>query len=245
MNSRQQLFLFFCIPTIAGSAASRFVFLIIPSAIGLAWQVGCQAIPTKELSPVYQTTVIEERGDSGETNYFIRDQATGKNVGYILPPGDEFRNVALVASWNHSRSKVAILEFYGTKQSCLLLFARGSDGVFKKIPLGSPDPEKLLIEQRNINIPRPGDGHDSNAVGPWIDDNTVSLVAGEGIQTEQSSDEYTYVFATFTAHVGTKRAKVSQVRLIGPLDDEDGDAFIKKWGDQYFSAHSRYAETNR
>ncbi len=144
--------------------------------------------------------------------------------------------MAIIASWNRSGSKVALVLFYGTKLSELLLFAKNSKGIFEAVELAEPDPVDLYHRRTNKTIPQPGDGFSVNAVGPWLDENTVSLVSGEAKQTA-NPDQYTYIFAPFKAHIEGKNAKISEIHLIGPLSDKEGRGFERKWGDRYFSAH--------
>jgi hypothetical protein len=199
-------------------------------------------------SPNKQFAILESRAANGQRDYYFVHQPSRKRLGFVLPPAQRgvISNVAIVASWNTSSAKVALLVFYGTKLSELLLHNRASDGTFQQVEFREPDPLVLYRQRTGKTIPQPGDGYSENAVGPWVGEDTVMLVAGEAKQivpaeseTEDASlGEYRHVFVTFRARVRGRRAKMSDLRLIGPLTNATAEDFQKHWGEHYFSTHN-------
>lgn len=134
---------------------------------------------------------------------------------------------------------VALLVFYGTKLSELLLYHRGDSDLFSEIALRPPDPVALYRRRTGKTIPQPGDGGSVNAVGPWLDDDTVALVSGEAKQTKDPN-EYCYVFARFRAHIHGRSARIFHVHLIGPLSYARSERFEKHWGQRYFETRDEW-----
>jgi hypothetical protein len=173
---------------------------------------------------------VEERSDSGDRDYYFEDQPSRKKLGFVLAPEqrNELSNVIICASWNRSSTKVALLLNYGTKLSELLLFRKADDGKLHQVEMVEPDPSALYRKYTGKTIPQPGDGYSENDVGPWNDENTVSLVSGEAIQTEDP-DRYTHLLATYRAHVSGSHAEISNLKLLGPLSDAQSENFFKRW----------------
>ncbi len=92
-----------------------------------------------------------------------------QKLGNVLPADQQgqISNVAIVVSWNPHSSKVALLVFYGTKLSELLLFTKDDAGQFQAVSWEQPDAEAIYQQSTGRRLPRPGDGHNQNAVGPW------------------------------------------------------------------------------
>ncbi len=189
-------------------------------------------------SPNKQIVIVEKRSDGGEIDYYFIERSSRKKLGFVLPQEQrhQISNVAVVASWNKSSANVALVVFYGTKLSELLLFRRTGDGLFHDVPLNEPDPIALYNEKTGKTLPQPGDGGSENAVGPWLDDHTVALITGEAKQTEQL-DQYLHLFVTFHARITNTRAQLSHIELVGPLSNAKSERFLKRWGEQYVEAH--------
>jgi hypothetical protein len=199
------------------------------------------------VSPDKQFAIVEVRVVDGQRDYYFVHQPSRKRLGFVLPREQrhEISNVAIVASWNKSSAKVALLLFYGTKLSELLLHSRGPDGTFQQVELPSPDPLEVYRKRTGKTIAQQGDGFSENAVGPWLDEETVMLLSGEAKQilppdseTEDVPlDQYTHVLVTFRARIRGRSATISDLRLVGPLTNAASEAFQKRWGEHYFSAH--------
>ncbi len=145
----------------------------------------------------------------------------------------QLSNVAIVASWNRNGSKVALLVFYNTKLSVLLICEKNAQGRFEQVDLSDPDPEELYHRQTKKKIPHPGEGICENAVGPWLDENTVRLVDGVASQNKDG-DSYTHIYVTFKATVKAGAATISEVKLVGPLSDDKSGDFQKEMGNPVF-----------
>lgn len=210
--------------------------LYVALVVVLVVAVTCRGAEERTLSvsPNKQVAIVEERGDSGKRDYYFVQQPSRKKLGFVLPPDqrNEISNVGVVASWNATSTKVALVVSYSTKLSELLLYSRTHEGVFHQVNLQKPDPIALYQKQTGKPIPQPGDGYSQNAVGPWLDESTVALISGEAKQTEDM-DLYLHVFVTFRAHFGSGRAELSQLKLHGPLADGQSTRFMKGWGEQY------------
>jgi len=189
------------------------------------------------VSPNQQFAIIEEQTDDGGRDEYFISQSSHKKLGFVLPADvrGEISNVAIIASWNPSSTKVALLLFYGTKLSELLLFSRANDGTFQPISLEEPNPTALYQKRTGKTLPQRGDGEE-NGVGPWLDENTVLLVWGD-VKVNKENDDYLHLFVTFRAHIAGKHAELSHLKIIGPLTDSQSEAFLKKWGEQYVEAH--------
>lgn len=187
------------------------------------------------LSPDKKVAIVEE-ADGADRDYYFVQMPGKKKLGHVLPKDqqNQISNVEIVASWNAESSKVALLAYYGTKLSELLLDPRDAAGRLQPVALHEPDALEIYKQRTHRTIPQPGDGHSNNGVRPWLYKDTVYLVSGEDKQTEESADSYTHVYVTFRAHVKGKRALVSDVQLKGPLTDEASKQFEKKWGMRYF-----------
>lgn len=181
-------------------------------------------------APDKRIVVVEERADDGEKSYYFMRLSDEKKVGFVLTPAEsrEISKVAIIASWNKPGTNVALLLFYGTKLSSLLVFSKDDDGTFQKVSVELPDPMALYRDRTGKTPPQPGDGYSENKVGPWGDENTVSLISGAAKQTEQS-DEYLHLLVTFHARIIGKRAELSHLTLNGPLTNLESDAFLDKW----------------
>ena len=208
---------------------------------GVLWTNVCNAAKTTKtmvagsMSPDRGIVIVEERDADGERYYFFRDLRSRKKIGYVLPPKRESTNVAIVTSWNRRSSKVALLLFYGTKLSMLRLFTRDSEGTMQSVEWEVPEALKIYQERTVHTIPQVGDGHDVNAVGPWLDDDTVALVSGSDKQTEDPN-EYMHVYVTFRARIRGTRAEISQLKLVGPFGNAGHERFVRNWGPLYFQA---------
>jgi hypothetical protein len=205
--------------------------LSIPLLVILTSIVTCQAGEVRILSesPNKKIAIVEERDDSGERDYYFVRRSSEKKLGFVLPPDEDISNVAVGASWNLNSSKVALVLFYGTKLSTLLLFSKADDGAFHQVRLRQLDPSAFYRQRTGKTIPQEGDGYSENAVGPWLDENTVALISGEAKQTEQP-DQYLHLLVTFRAHLVGKRAVLSHLKLHGPLSNAQSSRFLKRFG---------------
>ena len=205
-------------------------------AVGLV-SLSCHGAEQKvfagTLSPDKHVVIIEERSGPDQDYYFAR-ASDHRRLGGVLPDDQqEISNVGIVASWNARSTKVAVLLFHGTKHSELLLFTKDDAGQFQAVLWRQPDAEAVYQRRTGRHLPRPGDGHDEDAVGPWEDENTVRLVSGQCAQTKDM-DRYIHLLTTFKATVRDRRATVSTLRLQGPFSDRAADHFRRLWGSRYF-----------
>lgn len=216
----------------------KFQILIIAA---LTASASCPAAERRVIStaPNGQVAIVEAQADSGDRDYYFVRRLDNKQLGFVLPSEqrNEISNVAIVASWSPRNTRVALLVFYGTKLSELLVFRRADDGRFVPVNLLVPDPITLYRKHAGKTLPQPGDGYSENGVGPWLDEDTVLLLSGEAKQTEDL-DEYFHLLVTFRTHVIGKRAGTSHLKLIGPLTNIQSEKFLKKWGNKYVEAHN-------
>lgn len=205
-------------------------------AFTVSSHAGEQHVLARTKSPDKRIMIVEERADNGDRDYYFVQQPGGRKLGFVLPTDQrhEISKVSIVTSWNHSSSKVALLVFFGTKASELLLHSKDGDGQFQQIALQQPDAVAMYWQRTHRTIPQPGDGYSENAVGPWLDENTVQLVSGEAKQTKQQ-DEYTHVFVTFEARIQAGRATISNLQLKGPFSSDASKGFVRKWGRHFFT----------
>ena len=201
----------------------------------LAAVASCPAAERRILStaPDRRFAIVEERAESGERDYYFVRRADGRQLGFVL--GAEHRheisNVAIVASWNPRSTKVALLLFYGTKLSELLLFHKADDDTFVPVALKKPDPMAIYRERTGKTLPEQGDGYNENGVGSWPDEDTVLLLSGEAKQTEdqKNSEEYLHFLVTFRAHIVAHHSELTRLKLTGPLTNVQSQRFLKKW----------------
>ena len=135
---------------------------------------------TSTFSPDKRTVIAVEQSKNGDHDYCFLQKSSGKKLGFVLPAEQrhEISKVHFVTSWNRSGSKVALLVFYGTKFSELLLNSKDATGQFHLVACEVPDAAAVYQQRTNITVPQPGDGYSHNAVGPWLDENTVSARIG-------------------------------------------------------------------
>ena len=209
--------------------------LVLVGGFAVACHGAEQQVLPGTLSPDKKVAILEETNDSGRDYYFVQMPGE-KKIGLVLPADQrgQISNVNIVASWNADSTKLALLVFYGTKLSELLLASKDASGQFQPIELHEPDAAAIYKQRTRHPIPESGDGSSDNAVGPWLDKDTVCLISGESKQAGGSSDHYNHFYVTFKARVRGRRSTVSDVRLKGPLTDEASEQFEKKWGTRYF-----------
>ena len=214
----------------------RLIFLAF-GAFALTCRGAEEKILINTLSPDKQSVIVERQNSDLSRDYYFARYAGHEKLGYVLPANQrqQISNIAIVASWNASSTHVALLVLYGTKLSELLLFSKGTAGRFQPVEWQQPDAEAIYRQHTGRTIPHPGDGHDEDAVGPWVDENTVCMVSGQDMQTEDPA-RYTHLLTTFKARIRGKRAIVSSLQLEGPLSDEADEKLVKHWGNRYFEA---------
>jgi hypothetical protein len=159
-------------------------------------------------------------------DYEFVDLKSNKSLGIIEPTVGRNR-IHFTASWTPDSSKVALLMFYGTKLSTLLIYAKNANDTFQEISIQVPEPEMIYNQHTGKNLPRAGDGYDENQVGPWIDKDTVCLRSGEAIQTE-NQNEYLHIFVDFRARVLDGKAEISKLKLVGPLNNAESQLMLQK-----------------
>lgn len=220
------------------------VFFVVVSVFAVTCHAAEKRVLPGTSSPDKRTAIMEKSDDEGRDYYFVA-QPSGKRLGDVLPPAQrgQVSNVSIITSWNRDSSKVALLVFYGTKLNELLLYSKDKAGQFQHVTLRKPEPEAIYQAQAHRALPQPGDGYNENAVGPWLDDNTVLLIAGEAKQTTQPEDQYDHWLVTFKAHVQSTHATVSDLQLKGPLSNEADAKFTKQWGERYFTESSEAKDT--
>jgi len=146
------------------------------------------------------------------------DVSSGRSLGRIKG-SDCLRNVAFVCRWSPKGTHVAVLMFYGTKCSKLLIFERGKDGQMSEIPMAVPVPEKEYAKAKLKPDLGPNHGGASlNGLGMWKGENSVELLCGTWLdrigwdfrEDEDAADLTLMVF--FNVKIVEKKAVVGNIR---------------------------------
>src|SRR4051812_2777488 len=117
-----------------------FVYAAIISSIAIICATA--ASPPEALSPNKHAALIQ----NDDKSYDFVDVPTQKRIGHILETDQDISNIHFVASWNSNSSKVALLMYYGTKLSCILIFRKNLKGFYVELPFKEPDTIKLYHE---------------------------------------------------------------------------------------------------
>jgi len=226
-----------------GMRGSYVIFAILFATVAL--HAAEERVLSGTTSPNKEIVVVEVLAADGQSDFYFVDRLSGKRLGFVLPREQrrQISKVGIVAKWNKSSTRVAMMVYYGTKLSELLIHSRGRDGAFHEVELEAPDPLELYQKRTGKRIASQGDGYSDNSVGPWLDEDTVLLMSGEakqvippGSETEDVDlGQYAHVYATFRAKIRGRTARVSDLRLIGPLTNKESGTFKKQWEARYLS----------
>ena len=218
------------------------VLTVVMGLFAMTCRAGERRVLTATFSPDKKTVIVEEHSEAGGRegeNFYFEESSSHKKLGAVLPSSQRGRDgvskVDIVTSWNRDGSNVALLVFYGEKLNELLIDTRDGAGRFQPVDLQEPDAEAVYRQRTGHGLPEGGDGFSENAVGPWLDTDTVRLVSGASRQTT-TPDEYIHVFVTFTARIQGRRAAIFESRFTGPLSNTASDRFEQKWGKRYFES---------
>ena len=182
------------------------------------------AAPLREaVSPNKHTALIQ----NDDKSYDFIDIQSREKIGHIFETDQDISNVQFVASWNDDSSKVALLMYYGTKLSCILIFKRNSKGDYIELPFKEPDPVKLYHESHDSDpFPENASGYSNNSVGRWITGDTVELFSGE---TKDNLQKGTLI-VIYDARIKDNSVSIVNVRLLNLMDDASAEKFLQKHG---------------
>jgi hypothetical protein len=178
---------------------------------------------------------IEQVTPGGLIRFF--DPLHHKTLGDIFPHGEtDWVNIGFECSWSPEEDKVAVLFSYGTKLNDILLYEK-SHGVFKEVKFDLPESAAVYkqIHKKSYKLEF-SEGVSDNALGPWIDDDTIDLISGD------TKDVYNKDFGwigtssllvVLRVRIQNEKATTLTQKLIGPLSEAKRDAFFDKWGDNY------------
>lgn len=162
--------------------------------------------------------------------------ASGTDLGRIKA-ADRVSKVAFACRWSPGGSRVAVLMFYGTKNSTLLIFEKGKDGRMSEVPFDIPDAAKAYAAA-NLK-PKLGiaggdySGGSLKGLGKWSREDSVKLICGTWIEHfggKQAPDSGLNLVVPFDAKVAEGKAKVGNVRAHELMSDDAAEAFFKRNG---------------
>ena len=164
--------------------------------------------------------------ENPKRHYEFVDVRSGKGVGRI--EAAENRNkIDFVTSWNSDSTRVALLMYYGTKLSGLMVFQRSPQSRFVELGFRCPDPVKAYLKERgSLPFPENSGGMSCNDVGPWLTKSTVRLFAGEANEQADSG----VLLVSFEVHVTKGVASIINVHLHGPMTYTESESFFHSNG---------------
>jgi hypothetical protein len=161
----------------------------------------------------------------GDLNYAFFDNQTGKPIGEIKEVDDR-SNIYFVATWNKDSSKAAVLMYYGTRGTMLLIFQRNRDGIFTEMPFKEPRVigfykkkyKKEPFPEESSLVPEP-------ALGPWDGENKVLLVEAEENILEDANPRS--LILCFNAEARKGSIVLSGYRMKVFADEKASEKFLK------------------
>ena len=219
----------------------RWLRFLVWVAIGLSC-CGLHALAGDEYDRAKLTTSPDgkisirsnEKIWEAEFDFDFYEVSTGKSLGRIKG-SDILRNVAFVCRWSPKGTRVAVLMFYGTKASKLLIFERGKDGQMSEIPLAMPDPDQEYAKAKLKPDLGPNHGGASlNGLGRWKGEDSIELLCGTWLdrigwdfrEDEDVGELILMVF--FDAKIVEKKAIVGNIRPHALMGDDAMEALLKK-----------------
>jgi hypothetical protein len=168
-----------------------------------------------------------------DSDFDFHEVSSGKSLGHI-EAADSVSKVVFVCRWSPGGSRVAVLMFYGTKCSTLLIFEKGRDGQMREIPLDVPDPADAYAKAKL----KPGLGSDHsggslNGLGKWKGEDSVELISGawldrpDGKEVEPSGLN---LVVSVDVKIVAGKAVIGGARPHQLMSDSSVEAFFKERG---------------
>ena len=212
MTFMKSMMLCFCV---ASLSLSRF---LIADTVNDK-PINIDQIYEKSLSPdgKFGVARVETGRDEVET-YFINEE-TKKLMGKIsyISPKDN-----IYAIWNKDASKVALLIEKGKIGEFLEIFTLDLHFQFKQITFNLP---KVIESNYKKSEKDPSILFRCSVcdLGTWIDDNTVTFMAGNYYEKDEGDPFY---LTSFNVHITKNgKAEVQNVKVIGSLSMEEYETF--------------------
>jgi len=186
----------------------------------------CEALKNT-LSPDGRIAI--RKTNNGDFEFF--DVSSQRGLGLILRP-EGLRNVSFVASWNSDESDVALLMYYGTKLSTLMIFQRTDSGTLVRRDFEMTDPIKLFQKKHGSRpFAKNESGPMDNHVGPWIAKNTIRLIAGESREAfKDPPPQKEYLFASFEATISKGCVSIGNVNLHEMMTFDEANQLLSELG---------------
>jgi len=185
------------------------------------------------LSPDGRLSVAKIRRDDGNTFAFI-DSSTYRLLGDVLSASDtrDISNIAMLASWNEDKSKVAVLIHYGTKGSAIKIFVKDPGGAFNPVRFDWPDAISVFEKLKHVKLAvRAAAGAPEDTLGPWITKDVICLNAGDARTIEGVNK---HVFVRFKVRVKNRRAKIIDASPFGIFSDQKASEYLENIGSRYW-----------
>ena len=161
-------------------------------------------------------------------HFDFHEVESGKSLGRIKA-AVAVSKVSFVCRWNPEGSRVALLMFYGAKQSSLLLFEKTPEGQFKELALKVPDAAQVYAMEK-IQPPLPADHHGGalNGLGNWSGADSVHLIFGKWLEGDDIDDSGSNLVVSFDIKIAGGKATVEKVRPHPLMSDAAAEAFFEK-----------------
>lgn len=208
----------------------RLVLFWILSVVGGLTAYSDTTVFPRSLSPSGRYAVARVEDSQGKLYYAIVALPSLAPLATVISADDAdgLRNVKFNASWNKAETLVALLNTYGRRLDAVRIFKREADR-FREIAFTPPEPREVWKNHHLVKTNTTGG--DMDALGPWISDDTVSLVAAD--QRDKESSGSVIFLLTYEAEIRDSAVNVINVRKVGALSDSEADDFFRKWGRQY------------
>ena len=168
---------------------------------------------------------------SMEFDFDFHEVSSGKSLGRIKA-ADSVAKVEFVCRWSPKGTRVAVLMFYGTKHSSLLIFERGNDGQMSEIPLAMPEPDQEYARAKlKPDLGLNPSGASLNGLGMWRGEDSIELLCGTwldriGDGEVDPAGQNLVVF--FDAKIVGNKAVVGNIRPHGLVSDDALEALLKQ-----------------
>lgn len=168
---------------------------------------------------------------SMEFDFDFYEISSGKSLGHIKA-ADFVSKVDFVCRWSPKGTHVAVLMFYGTKHSKLLIFERRNDGQMSEIPLSMPDPDQEYAKAKLK--PDLGENHGGaslNGLGEWKGEDSIELLCGYWLDRVGEVDvdpAGQNLMVLFDAEIVEKKTVVGNIRRLGLMSDDATELLLKK-----------------
>lgn len=208
----------------------RLILLWILSMLGGLPAYSAVTIFPQSISPSGRYAVARVEDSQGRLYYAIVARSSLAPLATIISAEDAegLRNVEFTASWNKTETLVALLNTYGRRLDAVRIFKREEDR-FEEIVFTPPEPWKVW--KNHYLVKTNTTGGDMDALGPWISDDTVSLVVA--LQRDKENSGSVIFLLTYEAEIRDSAANVINVKQVGALSDSEAADFFRKWGRQY------------